>query len=204
MSPMPLDMQQELQIMRLNYINKPLRKLNLRKPRWLSPSDRLTLVFREKETLLREGRIYYAHVVQANELLYQRKAARYNCPANFIYSTDGTVNSNPAMLAEMAHMLFSYKDRDLDDVPPEWQRIAGILTSEVDRGAADFTVQTENGQADMHFLAAMVFRELLPKKTLLSLLIPVIAAPEKCQSVITLPRKYWTKNFTKAWENGEL
>ena len=199
-----LDLQQELQIMRLNYINKPLKRLRLRKPSWLAVTDRLSIVFREKETLLREGKIYYAHVVQANEMLFMRDKARNDCPANFIYSADGAVNDDPAKLASLAHTLFSYKGKNLDDVPPEWQRMAGILTDEFSREGHRFTIQTESGPAQMNFVCVLVFREMLPKRTLLSSLVPVIAAPEKCESILILPKKYWTKNFTAAWENGEL
>jgi len=50
----------------------------------------------------------------------------------------------------------------------------------------------------------MVFREYLPEKTILGSTIPSLALPGQCEFVLILPCRYWGKEFTKAWVNGEV
>ena len=204
MAAKELDLKKELERMRVNYAKKHLKDIDLPKPDWMTPEHDLYAVFKEKKELLASGRVYYAYVVQANNLLFERKHAKLDCPALFIYTTDSSINAQPYALGALAHRLFSYKNKDLSTVPEEWREAARIITDEHDCTQLTLTLRSDNGPVDVRFIAAMVFRKYIPKQTLLGSLVPVLAAPDKCSSILPLPKKYWSRSFRKAWENREI
>lgn len=204
MAKKELDLKKELEKMRVKYAKKHLKDIDLPRPEWMKPEDDLNAVFSEKKELLADGRVYYAQVVQANELLFQRQHTKRNCPALFLYTTDSATNAAPYALKLLAHRLFSYKDKDLSTVPEEWREAARIITDEYDRSQLSLTLRGENGPVEVFFVTAMVFRQYIPKQTILGSIIPILAVPGKCKSVLPLPEKYWSRDFKKAWVNGEV
>ena len=101
-------------------------------------------------------------------------------------------------MGALAQALFSYKYSK--NAPPEdWREIVENIRNEKDRTA--FCI--EGCVVDTRFTAKiqtiMVFRKHLPTHTLKSGVIPVIACPEKCDSVLILPSEYWTRAFREAW-----
>lgn len=203
MAQKKLDLRKELETMRSKYIKKPLRDLKIKRPYWMGRHDGLYAVFSEKETLLSSGQIYFAQVVQANEFLFDR-TKKEDCPALFLYTTDPSANADPTMLKMLAHKLFGYKNMDPEEVPEEWREAARIITDEMDRSTMKFTVPGPDGPIEVLGVAVMVFREYLPEKTIIGRTIPILAIPDSCESVLILPKKYWSKDFIKAWVNGEI
>ena len=199
-----IDFAKELERMRVNYLKKPLKDIKLERPSWMQPEDELNDVFREKHTLISEGRVYFAQVIQANQILFDRKQPKRNCPALLLYSTSDEMNANPFILGALAHKLFSYKDQDLETVPEEWREAARIISDEYERTGLVFTINTDSGPVDIYFVTVMIFRQYLPKNTLLGSTVPVFALPGKCRSILPLPEKYWGKDFKKAWIKGEI
>ncbi len=198
-----LDLQKELETLRSRYYKRPLKDLKLRRPDWMGRHDGLFVVFSEKKTLLSSGQIYFAQVVQANAYLFDRKR-KEDCPALFLYTTDSAANADPTILNGLAHKLFSYKDMDPEDVPEEWREAARIITDEMDRSQFKCTVPGPDGPVEVMGVAVMVFREYLPEKTIIGRTIPILALPGQCDSVLIVPKKYWSKDFIKAWVNGEI
>lgn len=49
----------------------------------------------------------------------------------------------------------------------------------------------------------MIFRKLLPKRKLCGGLIPVLAMAEK-ETVMILPKRYWTEQFKDMWIQGAI
>lgn len=192
------------EINRMNqcYDDNRLHNIHLRKPSWLKGENALSAVYQEKKKLLQEGRVVYAYVIQANTMLFHAFPP-VDCPASIVYSTDGFVQENPGLLKAIAEKIYSYKGVDPEKVPEEWQEFARITTDENDYADFRFTICLEGRNIDIHFLPIMVHRKLLPKKKLCGSLLPVIADYE-CRSVLILPKKYWTKDFKKAWVRKEL
>lgn len=194
----------ELEQMRANYASRPLKRLRLPRPAWLTESDSLSEIYRDRERLLREGTVYYAHVVQANTLLF-RALPQVDCPANLIFSIDGAVEEMPQLLSITAKRLFSYKGKAPEEIPEEWRAIAAAITNEHDRSVHTFVISAGVGAGlTVRFNSNMIFRRLLPRARLCGSLIPVLALPAHCNSLLILPRRYWSKNFRRAWIQGEL
>lgn len=192
-----MDFQRELEEMRNRYRQHPMKNIRLPRPVWLTELDEVAAIYREKTELLRNGEIYYAHIVQANELLF-RRFPQVNCPGQIVYSTDELVAENPMRLQKVAEMLYSYKGKK--DVPEQWRKIADVLTDEHDDTPFTFQIPTYSGDTiETRFQAILFFRKLLPGRVLRGNLLPVIAAPDKCKSVLILPPKYWSHDFKKGW-----
>ena len=67
-----LDLCKELLQMQENYHNNPLEDISLRCPSWLDSSDPMSELYANKARLLKEGKVVYANIVQANSYLFMR------------------------------------------------------------------------------------------------------------------------------------
>ncbi len=197
-----MDLYNELKSMQSRYHEKRLRNIILKRPKWLRASDPMSLFFGEKKALLKNGSVCYAHIVQANTILFGL-FPHVDCPAHIVYSTDPYIEENPDILEEIAFALYQYKDQPSEDVPDEWREIARVITDEHDRSG--FTLSTErNGHTvKIHFMPTLIFRKLLPRRKLCGSLLPIITDPD-CKSVTVLPKRYWTKDFKSLWVRGEI
>lgn len=199
-----MNLKKELEKMRKAYEKKRLADIKLRRPDWLTEDDMLYQIFREKQELLAEGTVYYAHIVQANMMLFDRKYSIHDCPADILFSTDDAVNEAPAILKTLAGMLYGFKDKDPETVPEQWREMAEFVTCEHGRDEFTFNVPGPKGPAQMMLLPLMVFRAYIPEKTLTGSLVPILAAPGRCKSVMILPEQYWTGAFRRAWVKHQL
>ena len=192
---------EHLEVMRANYRDNPLRSKSLPKPLWirLHRNDGLNVVYRDKDTLLSRGEIYYGYVVQANEMLF-REGSNLDLPANIIYSTHPIAAEDPGFLSDIGSELFRYKGMPEEEVPEDFREIARILEAETDRSGVDFYVELgdpddpdgRTEKVDIHFCSVIVFYKDLPHKVLSSQYVPVIAAPGITPAVMILPKEYWT------------
>ncbi|MDO5155772.1 MAG: hypothetical protein Q4D51_07385 [Eubacteriales bacterium] len=215
---MSIDWKKNIEQMQENYQRKPLRFKHLPKPKWMRETDPIYQVYRDKKMLMKYGKVYYAAVVQANQLLFE-KDSKENCPGNIVYSTHPFMKENPLLLSQLAHELFAYKGMPLEKVPAQYREIVRIITDEMDRSGVNFHTyldkytsidQMQNSdignmedwrELTIKFLALMVFRNDLPQNYLGCNLLPILAAPNVCQSVLILPKQYWTDEFLK-WSYG--
>lgn len=193
---------EELEQMRIRYAKKPLRDFSLSRPVWLKQTDPISRIFADKQQLLQKGTVHFAHIVQANSILFSM-FPQYDCPAAIVYSTAPQISANPEILKEFAFRLYACKNQPPETIPPEWREVARVITDEYDRSEFTFSVPFRGKTADIHFLPILVFRKLLPRRKLCSSLIPILTAPET-QTVMILPKRYWTSAFAKAWRQGML
>ena len=197
-----MDLYNELKAMQSNYNERRLKNIILKRPEWLRSSDPMSYIFKEKKDLLKNGTVCYAHIVQANTILFDW-LPHTDHPAHIVYSTDPYIEENSDILEEAAHAIYQYKDVPLDAVPEEWRELARVVTDERDRSG--FTLSTERGghTVKIDFLPTMIFRKLLPRRKLCGSLLPIITSPD-CDSVMVLPKRYWTKEFRASWIRGEI
>lgn len=188
---------EELYQMRKKYRSKPLVDIKLNRPVWLDSEDPMSDIYYEKPTLLQQGEIVYAKIVQANSILFKRFPS-LDCPAHIIYSTDSFFDKNPEILYDVASHIYSYKGQAPDIVPDEWKEVARVITDEYDRKGFSFTLNIDGHSYEFYMISTMIYRKLLPKGKLCGNIIPILTVP-KCKQVLILPRKYWTKKFKKAW-----
>lgn len=197
--------QEHLDVMRSNYREVPVRSLSLPMPMWLrlNKDDGLHIIYRDKDLLLREGRIVYAYIVQANAMLFDEKNT-LNLPLNLLYSTHPAAEAHPEFLMAIGRELFAYKEIPDEDTPEEYREMSRILAAETDRSAVDFTISMPDPEhdgelledIDVHFCSAIAFHKDLPGSHLKGCsFVPILAAPEKTSAVLILPKEYWTAPY---------
>lgn len=172
-------------------------KFNYPKPKWLKkePDDQLNLVFDYVETLIRDGRVVWGAIIQANYLLFEDD--ENNAPAEIVFSLDPVDNVTPEFLLDVAADLASLKDTQPDD--PELRVIADRLTSE-DGG--------ENGAPVPHAISPdiqcytsciYIVRNYLPLRWLNRWIIPIIVNPTPPHVVMPLHKQYWPGELIQWW-----
>lgn len=206
---MEIDFKKNLNRMRENYSRRPLRFKTFPKPKWMKKSDGLYQLYRDRRVLFKYGRVYYAHIVQANTLLFKR-SSRANCPAEIMFTTSPIAEESPLMLKTLANEVYSYKGMPPEDIPENFRDLVRIITDEMDRTCADISVDisgmdivehktdiNEKGSdhskvIPVRMTTIMVFRKDIPEGVLQGSLYPILAAPDKCKSAIILPKQYFT------------
>lgn len=192
-----MNYQAELEKMRANYAKNPLKDINLHRPWWILYDDEMARIYEEKKKLVQYGQIYYAHLVQANNHLF-RAFPPFDYPAQLLYSTDPAIECDPLLLQEVSLALYSYKNSD-EKPPEEWKEMVRVIEDERDRTVFSFDCPMKSGTFWATMQPMMVFRRHLPGRVLKGGLLPILACPAKCQSILILPKEYWTENFTNAW-----
>lgn len=187
----------ELVKMQTCYNQKRLKDIKLKYPTCLIPNDPMASIFKDKSNLLQYGNIYYACILQANEILFKR-TPKIDCPAQIVYSMDPYVSENPSILYEIAGELYRYKYKPLQDVPYQWREMVRVIADEVDRSDFTFSVEHNGKSVEIKLMPTIIFRKLLPKRKLCGRLLPIIAMPD-CKSVMVLPKRFWTKIFRACW-----
>lgn len=200
-----MDFKKELDEMRQRYKENPLKPMKLTRPSWLDEKDGLRFIYTEQEKLFSEGNIYYASLIQANSILF-KFLPQWDCPATLIYSPNSEIDENPDILSELAKTIFYFKNMPENEIPVQYREFARVITDETNRSSyygpvSDFLEETE---IDVGFTSLMVFRKHLPKRKLCGRILPLIASPESCKSVMILPKQYWSENFKNAWIKGSI
>lgn len=192
-----MNYKQEIEKMRECFEQNRPGKMHLHRPWWMFADEELSKLYTEKKVLLEQGKVYYACLLQANEKLF-RKFPPFDYPAQIIYATSAVTEENPLALGDMAEALFSYK-YSKKTPPEEWREIVENIKNEKDRMA--FSVAGRSGDAEFEakIRTIMVFRKHLPTRVIKSGVIPVIACPEMCDSVLILPSQYWSEEFKEDW-----
>ena len=195
-----LDLYKELLQMRENYKNNPLEDIKLNRPSWIDSSDPMSEIYSKKSMLLQQGKIVYAHIVQANTILF-KWFPPFDCPAQIVYSEDPYFMKQPEVLHDIAWGIYKYKGQEMDAIPDEWKEVARVITDEYDRSDFKLSLKVDGQIVEYNLIPTMIYRKLLPKGKLCGKLLPVLTVPD-CKQVMILPKKYWTKEFTEAWVEG--
>lgn len=193
-----------LDAMRKFYHAHPAVGKSLPKPLWirLHKNDPLNVVYRDKDIIFDKGQVYYAYIIQANEMLFQ-KGNNLDLPATVLYSTHPFAEEYPGFLMEIGREIAKWKGCPEEEVPEQLREPVRIITDELDRSNLDFTVDLPDPEdpekmvtdVDVHFCSLIVFHKDIPDKVLQSPFIPVLAAPELSPAVIVLPGEYWTSKI---------
>lgn len=195
-------LKEELNAMQERCNKMPLHNVAIFAPKWLNRRDPLWRVFKDKDVLLKEGKVALAHIVQANEMLFDF-FPREDYPAQIVFSTDPLVAEHPDILSNMAKKIYSYKNQPEETIPEEYRQIAKCIADEYDR--TSYTIHTEHdGQpVTIQFVPVLIFRDLLPWGKLCGGFLPVLTSPNS-KTVLTLPKRYWTGKFKLAWSVGQV
>lgn len=198
-----MDFQRELTEMRKSF-ERTRRLLLPTPPKWLDKNDGLISVYEDREILRSKGSVYYAYIIQANTSLFETNTVNI-APASIIYNLSITTEINPNALRPFGRYLYLCKEKPSEDVPEWLGRAVEILKDGMDRSALEIRVsETERFDMDMKFLPVIVFAAQLPLYRLCGNIIPIVAAPEHCNSAVVLNGAYWSREFKNAWVQKEL
>lgn len=172
-------------------------------PKWVE-GDAAGAVYDELPQLLKEGEVYYSALVQANKALFEQRADVNSMisAAMVIYNHNRSKNSlaNPEYMLPFAQYLFNCKKREDSEIQAWLAEAVNVIRGETDRSRVIIKAdENEDYAMDLTMQSMLVFRAHLPKLRLGGAVIPIIAAPGKCSSVMILPSRFWNDEFKNYW-----
>jgi len=189
----------ELDRMRKRYAAFPMKEKLIR-PDWLKAEDRLNVIYEEERRLFSEGTVHYGCIVQANVILF-KAFPRDNCPAEFVFSADKTMDDKTEVLSEIAQYIYSCKN-NYDFPPPEkYKDIVRAVRDEYDRSSFSFEISAP--KAEICFISTIVFRSHIPTGVLKGRIIPLLVHPDR-KTAIILPQRYWSLAMRVKYAFGGL
>lgn len=179
------------------------------KPAWLKPEDGLSAFYDEFSVLMRRGEVFWANIVQANKLLFKpfppltKPVGASVAEIVYNHKRPKTADSDPLILRTFAHYLFESKGKPAEELP-EWIREASaVIADEFDRTRVIIKAgERDDFEMNLTMQSVIVFREHIPRGALKNSLLPIIAAPYKCESAMILPSLYWTRGFLRYWRKS--
>ena len=161
---------------------------------WLA-DDPLKEVYKRQRTLMREGRVVWGHIVQANELLFE--SGNGDCPAAALYSPDPALDGQLELLREIAHGLFDLKHTQPSD--PELSVFARTLTDEMERLMKVRVPPKLTSGYEVYYTTIMVPRKHVPERKLALPFFPLLIAPQATEATMILPWRYWSTELVDQW-----
>ena len=191
---------EELENTRRRFLRKRGTCPRLPRPKWMERDPLFHLHF-DAPLLWDWGKVYYGHILQAEEPLY-RWGFKRSGAVTLLYSPDEVINRNPWMLRELCETLYAMKQQPLEEAPANMRPILECLRAEDDRRSFVTHFTLEKGQeVSVVLVTTALFRRHIPRGKLSCKLLPVLAAPGRASSVLILPKKYWSKGFKeKLWD----
>ncbi|MFC5500599.1 hypothetical protein ACFPOE_23855 [Caenimonas terrae] len=166
-------------------------------PPWAAGDD-LHYLFDNAQSMLREGRVVWGAVVQANNALFQ-PGPMAGAPGEILYDPQGRVPD--ADLHAMARMLLSLKGRRPD--VPELASIAQYLGDEQVR-VFGLDLPPSISPYPLKVSSTWFDRQHLPGGVLAQPLIPVLVSDAHPGAVLPLPAGSWPDNLRQAWSPAGL
>jgi len=158
----------------------------------MNPSDELTTHFESVANTLKNGRVTWGYIVQANMLMFKKGSD--NCPGEMVYSL---VDSNPSDLQRIAGNLFSLKGTRPND--PELLPIAEYLTDEYIRVYGLNVPNVISQSLPCKISTTYFVRKHLPGGRIYKPLMPLVVNPDLPSVVTPLPGKYWPDELIDWW-----
>lgn len=163
-------------------------------PSWLQSTDPLVEVYRRQGMLMREGRVVWGALVQANSMLFQPGINDH--PAMVIHSADPIFAEEPDQLAAIARRLFQLKNTTPSE--PSERQLAEMITDEMQRGMGWSVPKSCTAGRDVTSTTLIVFRSHLSDRILRCSVFPMLTHPET-KAVMIVPSKYWPPTFFATW-----
>lgn len=164
------------------------------------PLDSLMKVFFAQSRLLEQGRVVWACLLQANELLFAPGLNGESHAATVLHS--GEDLDDPAPLQKVAARFGS-----LDDAPlsaPERKAAAALLHPSRRKYWQPVPPALTEGR-EVFASDLLVFRRLLPPEpkgaTLRKPSFPLLVAPDRAGPVLQVPARFWPEEFVEFWES---
>jgi len=179
-----------------------LNYVQITMPMW-AEWDALAKLFADIPSLLREGRVVWGHIVQANSSLFEG-GIQEGHPGEVLYDPSGVLT--PTGLAPIAHELFASRRqiealRAADPPQPERLKLAEHFENEMTRARA-LPVPADGGHGELLVSTTYFYRDHLPEKKLLLPYFPLLILDRSPGSVMVLPSRWWPEPFRAIWSRA--
>lgn len=146
--------------------------------------------------LMREGRVVWSCVVQANYSIWQ--PGDNDSGYHGVYDVAGALDDRPWVLADVAGALGAMKDTHPAD--PELRAAAYRLTDELDHCPRHPVPAALTGGIAVNLGAILLHRRRLPGRRLQGKLLPVVIAPGRSDFAMVPPLGAWPAELARRWE----
>jgi hypothetical protein len=168
--------------------------LEIETPGW-ARKDRLQIFFKNQKRLFAEGKLVWAHIVQANTLLFS--PGRDGCPALVVYAAIDRPDLDPAILSAIASKVFDLKGTQPTD--PNLLKVADCLTDECSRPFGLFLPSSFALNIPCEITTIYVDRKHLPNGYLSKGIFPMIVSDRDPKIATILPSLYWPPATIDWW-----
>lgn len=168
------------------------------RPDWMDNNEPLLEIIRQQRRLMTEGRIVWAALVQANNLLFEE--GEHDHPAMLVFSEDAYFESRPHELRAIADKIYQLKSTEPED--PEEKLVAASVTNEMNRNMG-WKLPDLLTDKNVRAAAFMVFRKHIPNGILNAAVFPVLVHPAT-DAVMIVPVAFWPVSLTTMWRQGKL
>ena len=165
-------------------------------PKWLDEEDGLYETHKDRQLLVQEGRLVWAHIVQANTMLFE--AGNVDCPACVVIGDDESVDGRILSLKTAGSDIFAMKGKVAEHDDPSLKPFAEMVTDEKARPMG-MAIPPSLSEKKIIFSTLLIRRKLLPDKMLSMSWFPVFVLPEKSVGCEMLHKSYWSKELRRLW-----
>lgn len=169
------------------------RYLQVVPPIWMVHArDSLYSQIQAMPTLYHRGRVVWAAIVQANQLMFQQ--GQDSCPGEVLYDPSG--QTSPSQLRELAHQLFALKHTQ----PTQLDQLeyAQHITNERTR-IKNFLYPQSLAAVPLRLTSTWFWRGHLPDGILTMGFFPILISDECPGDVMVLPSLFWPEEFKSSW-----
>jgi TPR repeat protein len=159
-------------------------------------ADRLLLILADQELLLARGTVVWGHLVQANQILFDRDNER-TAPANVIYSPDAYFDGRTDVLAAFARDLFAQKGMLPGD--PEIGSFVRAVTDEYLRVMRRELPRSYSAGRPAYFATCFIEPHHLPDGYLARSEFPLLVNADETEAVMMLPVRFWPPELLARW-----
>jgi hypothetical protein len=191
------------------YKNKDYSAAGVNKFKNEDPS--LAYRYFEKKTISAEGRITWAAVLQASDVLFDLEEL-IDSRADFYVSGCEFYEKNPTVLLGLSKIIYEYKENGKTDKKDfaqigEYMRDEDGLLLRAEAGEKRRHLNLEHkllGNSAYYTTVFIDRMSLYYRVISSSKVIPVIHLPEKCHVTMVLPVEYWTEAYKKYYIEEEF
>lgn len=171
--------------------------LALQEPQWVS-EDELKYLFESVRDLLRDGRVVWGALIQANNMLFMPGVSEGGAPGEVLYDPQG--RTPPEDLAAVAKTVLSLKGKRMQD--PALAHFSDYLADEMIRV---FGIDVPASVVPYPLKASTTYfdRRHLPGGRLAEPVFPVVISESRPGAVMVLPQSLWPDALRAFWTPPE-
>jgi hypothetical protein len=159
-------------------------------------NDPMLRILEHQEALRDRGRVVWAHLLQANQILFDPANTR-TLPAIVVYSLDPYFDGRVGVLAKIAHGLYDQKGSVPRD--RELREFVRVITDERERIMRRELPRGYCGGRSVYYADCFIQPGHLPGNCLRRPAFPLLVNFEETEAVMILPARFWPAEFVAQW-----